>query len=153
MVNRVTFSPDGRTIATASADATVKLWNAATFRELVTLREPKRNRADLPEFIRETQNQVTAVAFTRDGKRLATGLVDGTVRLRRARQEANLQPRYLRWFANPSSSPPSNPATCERLESRTSAGSLQFVENEQLCLGSRASHRRLALLQDGSDTA
>lgn len=83
-VNRVAFSPDGRTIATAGADSSVKLWNAATLRELVTLKEPKRNRADLPEFIRGTQNQVTAIAFTRDGKSLATGLMDGTVRLRRA---------------------------------------------------------------------
>ena len=53
-------------------------------KELVTLDEPKRNRADLPEFIRDAQNHVTAVAFTHDGKFLATLLLDGTVRLRGA---------------------------------------------------------------------
>jgi WD40 repeat protein len=84
VVNRVAFTPDGRTIATAGGDATVRLWNTATFRELVTLDEPKRNRADLPEFIRDAQNHVTAVAFTHDGKFLATLLLDGTVRLRGA---------------------------------------------------------------------
>jgi WD40 repeat protein len=81
-VNRVAFSPDGRTIATASADTTVKLWNAALFRELVTLREPKRKRDDLPEFLRGSENQVSALAFSRDSKSLMTGLNDGTVRIR-----------------------------------------------------------------------
>ena len=83
-VNDIAFSPDGRTIATASADTTVKLWHAALFRELITLKEPKRNRNDLPEFLRGTENQVTAVAFSRDGKTLITGLMDGTVRIRAA---------------------------------------------------------------------
>ena len=84
IVNKVVFSPDGRTIATASADTTVRLWNTALARELLTFKEPKDKRTDLPEFLRGTENQVNAVAFSRDGQFLVTGLNDGTVRLRRA---------------------------------------------------------------------
>ncbi|MEH1863268.1 MAG: caspase family protein, partial [Nostoc sp.] len=36
-VYNVVFSPDGKTIASASADKTVKLWNAATGKEITTL--------------------------------------------------------------------------------------------------------------------
>jgi WD40 repeat protein len=37
-VSSVTFSPDGKTLATASNDSTLKLWNVATQQELLTIR-------------------------------------------------------------------------------------------------------------------
>jgi WD40 repeat protein len=84
VVTDVVFSPDGRTIATSSEDTTVKLWHATMLRELVTLKETKGINTDPPMFIRGSENQVGAVGFSLDGKFLATGLVDGTVRIRRA---------------------------------------------------------------------
>jgi WD40 repeat protein/serine/threonine protein kinase/class 3 adenylate cyclase len=54
----VAFSPDGRRIATASYDATAKLWDAQTGDELLTLKGH--------------DGPVKSVAFSSDGKRLAT---------------------------------------------------------------------------------
>jgi WD40 repeat protein len=53
----VAFSPDGKRLATSSADSTIKLWDAATGSELLTLKGHAAT--------------VYAVAFSPDGKRLA----------------------------------------------------------------------------------
>src|SRR5204863_10147501 len=37
-VNSVAFSPNGKTLASASADGTMKLWDASTHRELASLK-------------------------------------------------------------------------------------------------------------------
>jgi hypothetical protein len=44
----------------------------------------RKGRADVPRFIAGSENQVMAVAFSKDGGILVTGLLDGTVRFRRA---------------------------------------------------------------------
>ncbi len=66
-VYAVAFAPSGERVATASGDRTVKLWDAATGQELLTLRGHV--------------GEVYAVAFAPDGKSLATGSADNTVKL------------------------------------------------------------------------
>ena len=63
----VAYSPDGQTIASASADKTARLWDAATGQKLQTLSG-------------HTQT-VWGVAFAPDGKTLASASWDKTVRL------------------------------------------------------------------------
>jgi eukaryotic-like serine/threonine-protein kinase len=61
----MSFSPDGRRLASAGFDKTVKLWDLATGREVLTLH----GHADL----------VSHVVFSPDGRRLASASEDGTV--------------------------------------------------------------------------
>ncbi len=65
--NAVAFAPDGRTLATGSADHTVKLWNTTTHQLAATLAGHT--------------DAVTAVAFAPDGRTLATAGADHTVKL------------------------------------------------------------------------
>ncbi|MFJ1666291.1 trypsin-like peptidase domain-containing protein [Streptomyces bottropensis] len=66
-VRAVAFSPDRKTLATAGADRTVRLWDAATGKFRATLKGHT--------------DQVTSVAYSPDGHTLATGSADKTVRL------------------------------------------------------------------------
>jgi WD40 repeat protein len=58
-VRSVCFSPDGKRLAGASEDWTVKVWDAATGQQALTLKGHK--------------GAVTSVAYSPDGKRLASG--------------------------------------------------------------------------------
>src|SRR5439155_1657547 len=68
LVDSVAFSPDGNTLASDSADGTVRVWHVATpqpFRDPLT----------------GLTGGVYSVAFSPDGSALASGSLDGTVRL------------------------------------------------------------------------
>src|SRR5262249_55757336 len=57
-VNCLAFSPDGKTLASGSNDKTVKIWDLASGKEVVTLQSHAR--------------PVVSVAFSPDGKMLAS---------------------------------------------------------------------------------
>ena len=61
------FSPDGRLLATASGDGTVKCWDTST--------------GGLLCLLRAHQQEVYAVAFHPDGRHLASAGADGTVKI------------------------------------------------------------------------
>jgi WD40 repeat protein len=67
MVHGVSLSPDGKRLASASHDRTVKVWDVTSGKELLTLK----GHADA----------VATVAFSPDGERLASGSYDQTAKV------------------------------------------------------------------------
>jgi WD40 repeat protein len=63
----MSFSPDGRRLASAGADGTVRVWDAASGQELLTLKGHT--------------SKVYGVSFSLDGRRLASAGEDKTVRV------------------------------------------------------------------------
>jgi tetratricopeptide (TPR) repeat protein len=66
-VRSVSFSPDGKTLASGSSDNTIKLWDVATGKPITTLKGH-----DSP---------VISVSFSPGGKTLASGSDDNTIKL------------------------------------------------------------------------
>jgi WD40 repeat protein/energy-coupling factor transporter ATP-binding protein EcfA2 len=66
-VTSVSFSPDGKTLASGSRDDTIKLWNVETGKEIRTLSGHNES--------------VSSVSFSSDGKTLASGSWDKTIKL------------------------------------------------------------------------
>src|SRR5262245_51103221 len=80
IIYSVAFRPDGKYLATASFDRTVKLWDAGAGREVRTFAGPQGH-----------QNLVLSVAFAPDGKTLASGGSDNFARVWEVPQEAPLR--------------------------------------------------------------
>ena len=66
VINRVVWSKDGKLLATASNDRSVKLWSAKTLKVIATLPHG---------------SIVYGVTLSPDGKRLASGCADNTIRI------------------------------------------------------------------------
>ena len=92
-VKRVSFSPDGLTLASGGGDNTIRLWDVRTGRERQTLTGHR--------------NIVNSVSFSPDGQTLASGSYDSTIRLwdvRTGRERQTLT-GHTGWFIRVSFSP------------------------------------------------
>ena len=87
-VRDLAFRPDGRILASASADRTVKLWDVATGERRETLSQPIK--------------EVYCVAFSTDGKRLFAGGADNRIRIWEINENAaeNTNPLLVSKFAH-----------------------------------------------------
>lgn len=80
-VASVAFSPDGETLASASMDGSVRVWNVETGQQRAVLEgygADIMRRTGLPE---EYSEDIPSVDFSPDGNTIATGSFDHTIRL------------------------------------------------------------------------
>jgi WD40 repeat protein/tRNA A-37 threonylcarbamoyl transferase component Bud32 len=82
-VTSVVFSPDGKRLASASRDRTLRVWDAATAKEQLIIQLGGGDKYVLPPLgvNRLLSEKTHRVAFSPDGKRLASTTMDETVRV------------------------------------------------------------------------
>jgi len=79
LVQSIAFSPDGKRVASGCLDNTVKIWDVATDRLLLTLKGHS--------------GRILSIAFSPDGKRLISGSSDHTAIIWDARRmKTDVQP-------------------------------------------------------------
>lgn len=81
-VIRAAISPDGKQVATSSADNSIHLWDVASGMPLMQLRGH--------------QLDIEALMFSSDGRRMATGSMDNTVRVWRLVSDDSSQTSWER---------------------------------------------------------
>jgi hypothetical protein len=143
----VAFRADGKQLASASSDNTVKVWDLVTGQELLTLEGHS--------------SDVCAVAFSPDGTRLATAGRDGTIKLWDAAtgQEALTLRGHVRAVVSIAFSPKGDrlvsaswdgtvkvwdarPLTAEVRAEREAVGLLDFLLAKPLCKADVVEHLR-----------
>lgn len=82
-VTALAFAPDGRTLISASHDATLRFWDAATGKHIRKLQvaDETSEFPSLDQYKGINSGGVLAVAYSSDGRFLASGSYDGTVRI------------------------------------------------------------------------
>jgi len=76
----ITFAPDGKTLASLGEDGFIKLWTVATGKQRLRIRGTGGAAGKRHLRAGETGHEACCVAFSPDGKLLASGQEDGSVR-------------------------------------------------------------------------
>ena len=95
-INSISYSPDGKVLASGYDDDTVKLWSTQDGSLIRTLEVNGNYQTFYPSMMK---NEVNSVAFSPDSKVLATGSNDSTVKLWSIQDRSLI--RTLEWYDGP----------------------------------------------------